>query len=394
MGPLRPTPHPVTRIKRSILVAGVGLLIALVAGLDYAKQYVHMPNFHLTKEEAPVLVAKLPDVLTKPAPTYAAPTPKEQPPQAQPITRTPIPEIKPPAPERRLGPTPAPIKQAITPTLPDFLQPSKEPAVSQPANGVTAGTQNATTRQEKPERKAWLITPKKGNIEGSEPKKTEMAKEVLEQKGQAANLIKPAVWALPQKPLRTIYASQLLYGVTETAIDSSIPGRVIIRLSSDVQDKFGYQTVLIPRETLVIASQDQQPIQYGISRISLKLEQLEFPNGTVLSLKAIIGDSLGATGLTGKINNHYGKMAIAVGASAILNIGARAAAGQPGAGAFQPTIQQEAARDVGQQVQRDASSIIDRELRIRPTITIPPKTVCTIMLSENIQMNHRPVIVK
>ena len=44
-------------------------------------------------------------------------------------------------------------------------------------------------------------------------------------------LIHPARWEIPANPLRTLYASQVIAARTETAMNSSIPGRVILRLT-------------------------------------------------------------------------------------------------------------------------------------------------------------------
>ena len=75
MGPLRPTPRPVTRINRLTLLLGVVVLLAVVGALAYLKTTVHMPHWNTAVDEAPVQMSKLPEVLTKPAPTYQAPAP-------------------------------------------------------------------------------------------------------------------------------------------------------------------------------------------------------------------------------------------------------------------------------------------------------------------------------
>ena len=184
----------------------------------------------------------------------------------------------------------------------------------------------------------------------------------------AQGLIQPARWAIPANPLRTIYRSQTLTGQLLQAIHSEIPGQLKIILTTPVLDKFGYDTTILPRGTLVIAQQVGQP-QYANTRLNVSIEQLELPSGEVVGLRATVGEEDGSTGLKGKVNNHYGKLLLATGVSAILNIGVRSAAGTPGANQFFRNPLQEAAQDVGQGVQQEAQRVVDRELRVPPTIS-------------------------
>ena len=49
------------------------------------------------------------------------------------------------------------------------------------------------------------------------------------------------------------------------------------------------------------------------------------PNGTAIQWKSgQAGDAAGATGIPGKVNNHYGSVILGAGLSALLSIGTRA----------------------------------------------------------------------
>ena len=211
--------------------------------------------------------------------------------------------------------------------------------------------------------------------------------------GGAQGLIQPARWAIPAEPLRTIYRSQTLHGQLLQAVHSDIPGQVKINLIVPVHDKFGYDTVILPAGTLIIAVQEGRVI-YGATRLALKLEQLELPSGEVVELRATVGDDAAAGGMKGKVNNHYGKLLLGTGLSALLNIGVRTAVGTPGKNEFFRDPAQEAAEDVGQAVQRSATDILSRELQVRPTITIPAGTLCTLSLQENMQFNRVPLVAR
>src|SRR5262245_17194350 len=106
----------------------------------------------------------------------------------------------------------------------------------------------------------------------------------------------------------------------------------------------------------------QGSVTYGATRLALKIEQLEFPSGEVVDLRATVGDDAGSNGMKGKVNNHYGKLILGTGLSALLNIGVRSAVGTPGKQQFFRDPLQEAAQDVGQAVQGAATDMIGREL--------------------------------
>ena len=148
--------------------------------------------------------------------------------------------------------------------------------------------------------------------------------------GQTAQgLIQPARWAIPAEPLRTIYRSQTLTGSSCKRSTATFPGQVKINLTTPVLDKFGYDTVILPKDTLIIAVQEGR-VTYGETRLALKLEQLELPTGEVVELRATVGDDAGTNGMKGKVNNHYGKLILGTGLSALLNIGVKTAVGTPG----------------------------------------------------------------
>src|SRR5438034_2719164 len=140
--------------------------------------------------------------------------------------------------------------------------------------------------------------------------------------------------------------------------------------------------------------QDSKTLEFGESRIQVTLEQVELPTGEVIGLKAMIAYGQGANGLTGKVDNHYGKLIGATLINAVLQIGVRSAAGTPGAGAYYQNPVQSAAGDIGQGIAQDANKIVNQQIKVPPTITIPAFTICSIALGENITFARKPVLVR
>ena len=76
----------------------------------------------------------------------------------------------------------------------------------------------------------------------------------------------------------------------------------------------------------------------------------------------------------------------------MLSIGTRVPTGnQEG---FAPSIGQETTRQLGADVARTGNKLVDRELNIAPTITIPMGTRVTIRPEENLSLRQSPKIIK
>jgi type IV secretory pathway VirB10-like protein len=224
-----------------------------------------------------------------------------------------------------------------------------------------------------------------------EPEKTGSGENGTQPANQKGSLITEAQWEKPAEVTKTWYRSQGVQGITETEVVSDIGGPVVIRVSRALEDKFLNGNVLIPQHSLIIATQAGNP-QFGAARLAVNLEQVELPDGAVLSLKAKVGDAAGAQGLSGSVNNHWGRVLTGAGLSALLSIGTRVPTGnQEG---FAPSIAQDASRDVSGSVARTGNQIVQRELTIAPTITIPAGTVVTIHPDENINLAHAPKVVR
>jgi type IV secretory pathway VirB10-like protein len=388
------TPPAGMQLSRTfLLVAGMAVVLGL-GGLALLQRAVPSVSTLLARPAPePVRKVDLPEEL-KPSPQpYAPPAPKPQPPVAQPVIReaaaaavTPPPPPSPPAAVAQVSPPQPP---------PSFLDlwKQQQDAVAQTAQQQQPPRQE--TPKTKPTREPWIVKPQDITLktpESKDGKESPAQREELGRTGTAAQLIKPATWAIPKYPLRTLYRSQALPCQLVDPINTDIPGPLRLVLTVPIFDKFHHGYEILPKATEIIAVQEGK-LQYGASRATIKLEELQPPTGEVISLKATVGDERG-NGLGLEVDNHYGKLLLATGISAILNIGVRAAAGTPSAGNFFQNPAQQAAGDIGQSVQRDAQSVVDRELRVPPTGERAAGTVCSVHVLENITFSRRPVVVR
>jgi type IV secretion system protein VirB10 len=181
-----------------------------------------------------------------------------------------------------------------------------------------------------------------------------------------------------------LYRSQAIAGLLLDALNSDIPGQVRIMVTRPVTDRLHQGHVLIPQHSLLLGTQAGTPA-FGQTRLAVTIEELHFPDGTIVRLQ-------GGLGVRGTVNNHYVKLGIDAVLSAALTIGTRGPFGNTTG--FQPTLPQEYARDVGSNFSQVGQSIVDRSLNIPPTITLTAGTPVTIQLTENVSFQAPPTVVK
>jgi type IV secretory pathway VirB10-like protein len=228
---------------------------------------------------------------------------------------------------------------------------------------------------------------------GQQQRRERSDKEQQEDKRRdsAQNLLKHAIWATPAVPTKTLYRQQAIPGVTIDEMISDIPGQYKIRVSVPVFDRFRREVELIPKDSVIILTQKRVP-GYGEKRLELVVEEIQPPTPEVISLKATVGDKEGAAGVGGNVDNHIPQLVLATLISTAVNIGGRVLAGNPQG--YQYSVGQEITRDVGQQVSQDTKSIVDRTLRIPPTITVPAQTPVSVSLQENVMFSRAPLVVR
>ena len=214
-----------------------------------------------------------------------------------------------------------------------------------------------------------------------------------EEKAKTSKLLKDADWILPAQRTRVLYKTQPIPVLSLQRISSDIPqSDVRLHVTRNVMDR--WQTnILIPQGSLIAGTTQANATSYGQTRLSFLMQELYFPDGTILDLaKAKLNDASGQAGMTGAIDNHYGKLILGAGMSALLSIGARAPFGSPQG--FQPSLGQDYANDVGQSLQQSGNRILQRETQIPPTITVKEGEEGVMTLQENLSLAKPPDIVK
>ncbi len=176
-----------------------------------------------------------------------------------------------------------------------------------------------------------------------------------------------------------ILAGSTIAAALMTGLSSDLPGHVIAQVTEDVFDSVTGQTKLIPQGARLIGSYDEG-IGYGQTRALLVWTRLILPDGRSIALDRLIAtDATGKSGLSDKVDNHWGAMVKAGALSTLLGIGsAITELGENGKIA-------NAIRDsAGQTIGRAGDRIVEKQLGVAPTLTVRPGARVRVLVSRDL----------
>jgi type IV secretion system protein VirB10 len=174
--------------------------------------------------------------------------------------------------------------------------------------------------------------------------------------------------------------------IIETAINSDVEGSFTAKVSTNVYDTATGRHLLVPQGSTILGRDHSQDLLYGNERLPTTSLTLTLPDGRSVDLgKAPITDQQGMAGLTGKVNNHYGRLFGAIFIGGALRGGVQA---------MQTAVAQEAgvgqvAAGYGSVVNQALSPRLGRALDTRPTIEINAGQICNVLLTQPV---HLPAI--
>lgn len=128
--------------------------------------------------------------------------------------------------------------------------------------------------------------------------------------------------------------------------------------------------LLIPQGAKLFGWYDSK-VAWGQERVLLCWDRVIFPNGSSINLECMpAADLQGQAGLADEVDNHWDRLAAAVGLSTILSVGTQALAGDPSG--YQPNLAQRAAANAAGQINSAGQAFVQRQLNLQPTVTIRP----------------------
>lgn len=163
-----------------------------------------------------------------------------------------------------------------------------------------------------------------------------------------------------------VNAGSIIPGIFITGVKSTLPGRMVGQVREDVYDSVTGNYLLIPKGARLLGMYDSN-VTFGQDRVMIIWERIIFPSGKSIQLDRFAGTDLsGYAGVTGKVNNHYGKLLTSVVLSSIIGAGTAIVDDDDD----DDDWKSEAGRGAGEQVINIGTKFAERVMNIAPEITI------------------------
>ncbi|MGE0830910.1 MAG: TrbI/VirB10 family protein, partial [Hyphomonadaceae bacterium] len=191
----------------------------------------------------------------------------------------------------------------------------------------------------------------------------------------------------PPRSANEIMAGAVIPAALLTELNSDLPGRVIAQITAPVYDSVTGNRLLIPQGARLIGTYDAANA-YGDQRLLLVWNRLIMPDGWSINLQGMEGtDPSGAAGLRDRTDFHLGRLAGAVGLSAVISVVADNAQDDRRDDSFGQTVGDAAAQEAA----RTGARIVDRELSVRPTLRVRVGAPVRLLVTRDIRLRPYPL---
>jgi len=194
-------------------------------------------------------------------------------------------------------------------------------------------------------------------------------------------LYSPHGLVAPVSPFE-LKAGAIVAGVLVTALDTARPGPVVAMVSQNVFDSITGRHLLIPQGSRLIGRHEGETV-HGQTRAFLVWDRLILPNGKSLILTEEPGvDGQGAIGVPGRTDRRLVPLGVAsLFAGAISTLGELARGGSGG----EPRSFLGSAGDAASiEASRVGGGLIDRELRVPPSIRVAAGAPVRVMITRDL----------
>lgn len=378
------TKKPVRLNRKTVMIVGAGLASALVVGLangtiqkDGASLSLQVGGEDREPNYQPLGTAYLPAFDYTNLPKQAAfPAVPESPEELEPA----------PEPEQR-----AVTETRVIPPVRDQRSEEEEAALQSPLfpKGITASRPNTTLASAGPAASNDPTLAALNRLRDSLPTPQDLYSQSQRQASSTSRQedflnarLDDAIYLKKglQKPLSDfeIKAGTVIPAALITGLNSDLPGEIIGQVTEHVFDTRSGQHLLIPQGTKIIGRYSAD-IGYGQDRAQIVWDRLIMPNGNSTQLEAMVGtDKAGYAGLSDRVDHHLGRLIGAVILSSFISVGANLAT--DGGNDITDALGDAAA----QQATQVGSQIVDRQLDVRPTITVRPGFRLNILVGKDV----------
>ncbi len=183
----------------------------------------------------------------------------------------------------------------------------------------------------------------------------------------------------------SLMAGGVIPAVLQTGINSDLKGLIIGRVTRDVYDSATGEYLLIPAGAKLVGSYDEA-VMVGQERVLLAWKRIIFPDSSSIDLGTMGGhDVSGYSGLSGEVDNHYGKI---FGAAILLSlVGAGYQLSQPPS-TGDLNAHEILSSEIGKNFHETSSQMISRQMQIKPTISIRQGMKFLILVNKDLNLNE------
>ena len=181
-------------------------------------------------------------------------------------------------------------------------------------------------------------------------------------------------------------AGSIIPATMINGLNSDLPGSVIAFVRSNVYDTVSRRYILIPQGSKLFGVYDSQ-VLYGQERVAVAWNRLIYPDGSSINLKGMPGSDLeGYSGFHDKVDNKYWRL---FGTSFIMGVISGAMQYSQNNisnnnGTNNPTVGQTMAGSLGQQMGQTGLAVTQKNLTVKPTLTIRPNYPFSIMITADL----------
>lgn len=175
-----------------------------------------------------------------------------------------------------------------------------------------------------------------------------------------------------------VQAGSVIPAALLTGIRSDLPGQITAQVTQNVYDSPTGRVLLIPQGARLVGEYDSE-ITAGQSRVLLAWDRLILPDGRSIAIDRLPGaDAAGMAGLAYRTDYHWGHMFKAALVSTLLGVGAALGASD------EDRLVQAARGGAQDSINQTGRQVVERQLRVPPTITIRPGFKLRVMVTRDL----------
>jgi len=165
----------------------------------------------------------------------------------------------------------------------------------------------------------------------------------------------------------TVTAGTVIPASLLTGLDSDLPGTVIAQVTENVRDSATGRTILIPQGARLIGTYESASA-YGQRRAFLVWSRIVLPDGSSVALDHMpAADASGYAGVSDRVDSHSWRLLKGIALSTLLGVGTQLGLGGGGSELVR------AIRESGERNAGDSGDMItSRNLDVKPTIRVRP----------------------